>query len=73
VADVELVEPVDPGFQCRPVGDLERDVVEAGMALLELLTLVGVVVVQADQPGLGTKWFSLLSGSLDTSWRVRCQ
>jgi hypothetical protein len=47
VADVELVEPVDPGLKRRPVGDLEGDVVQAGMALLELLALVGVVVVQA--------------------------
>ncbi len=52
VPDVELVEPVDPGLERRPVGHLERDVVEAGVALLELLALVGVVVMQPDeQPG----------------------
>jgi hypothetical protein len=45
VADVELVEPVHPRFPRRAVSDLKRDVVEAGVALLELLALVGMVMV----------------------------
>ncbi len=49
VPDVELVESVHPSFQCSAVSDLERDVVEAGVALLELLALVGIVMVQADE------------------------
>ncbi|MGO9221578.1 MAG: hypothetical protein ACLP5E_28035 [Streptosporangiaceae bacterium] len=47
--DVELVESVHPSFQPSAVSDLERDVVEAGVALLELLALVGIVMVQADE------------------------
>ena len=47
--DVELIEPVYPGFERRAVSDLERDVVEAGVALLELLALVRIVMMQAYQ------------------------
>ena len=51
--DVELIEPVYPGFERRAVSDLERDVVEAGVALLELLALVRIVMMQAyEQAGM---------------------
>ena len=47
----ELVEPACPGAEICTFGNPERDAVQAGLALVEELTGVSVVVVQSDRYG----------------------